>query len=197
MVTCDLLGDALESSQRSVRLSGGVGESGYGRSVRRGVRSRPRLGGSGHGRGIAGAGPASAVATERLNLAYHAILGLAMGAVAVATVFAWIPAIPMGIVIGRAAVEQAKGIRPRATTQIVRLLAVTGGVIAMLVLGLVLGGIVAFVVASLAAFSERLAANAGPNDQTIARILTTLVAAGTWFVLAILLNIRISFTLGG
>jgi hypothetical protein len=142
-------------------------------------------------------GPASAVATERLNLAYHAILGLAMGAVAVATVFAWIPAIPMGIVIGRAAVEQAKGIRPRATTQIVRLLAVTGGVIAMLVLGLVLGGIVAFVVASLAAFSERLAANAGPNDQTIARILTTLVAAGTWFVLAIFLNIRISFTLGG
>ena len=140
---------------------------------------------------------ASAGAPERLNLVYHAIIGVAMGAVAIATVFAWIPAIPMGMVIGRAAVEQAKGIRPRATTQIVRLLAVTGGVIAMLVLGLVLGGIVAFLVASLAAFSERLAANAGPNDQTIARIFTTLLAAGTWFVLAILLNIRINFTIGG
>ena len=139
----------------------------------------------------------SAGAPERLNLVYHAIIGVAMGAVAVATVFAWIPAIPMGMVIGRAAVEQAKGIRPRATTQIVRLLAVTGGVIAMLVLGLVLGGIVAFLVASLAAFSERLAANAGPNDQTIARTFTTLLAAGTWFVLAIILNIRINFTIGG
>jgi hypothetical protein len=62
---------------------------------------------------------------------------------------------------------------------------------------LVLGGIVAFLVASLAAFSERLAANAGRNDQTIARIFTTLVAAASWFVLAILLNIRISFTIGG
>ena len=141
--------------------------------------------------------PASGGAPERLNLVYHAIIGVAMGAIAVATVFAWLPAIPMGIVIGRAAVEQAKGIRPRATMQVVRILAVTGGVIAMLILGLVLGGIVAFLVASLAAFSERLAANAGPNDQTIARIFTTLVAAGTWFVLAILLNIRISFTIGG
>jgi hypothetical protein len=140
---------------------------------------------------------ASAGAPERLNLVYHAIIGVAMGAIAVATVFAWIPAIPMGMVIGRAAVEQARGVRPRVTTQIVRLLAVTGGVIAMLVLGLVLGGIVAFLVASLAAFSERLAANAGPNDQTIARILTTLLAAGTWFVLRVLFNINISFTIGG
>jgi hypothetical protein len=140
---------------------------------------------------------ASAGAPERLNLAYHAIIGVAMGAVAVATVFAWIPAIPMGIIIGRAAVERAKGIRPRATTQVVRVLAVTGGVLAMLALGLVLGGIIAFIVASLAAFSERLAANAGPNDQTIARIFTTLLAAGTWFVVAILLDIRISFTIGG
>jgi hypothetical protein len=146
---------------------------------------------------VASPAPASAAAPERVNFAYHAIIGVAMGAVAVATVFAWIPAIPMGMVIGRAAVEQAKGIRPRATMQIVRVLAVTGGVIAMLVLGLVLGGIVAFIVTSLAAFSERLAANAGPNDQTIARIFTTLLAAGTWFVLAILLNIRISFTIGG
>ncbi len=140
---------------------------------------------------------ASDAAPERVNLTYHAIIGVAMGAIAVATVFAWVPAIPMGMVIGRAAVDQAKGIRPRAATQVVRVLAVTGGVIVMLVLGLVLGGIVAFLVASLAAFSERLAANAGPNDQTIARILTTLLAAGTWFVLAILLNIRISFTIGG
>jgi hypothetical protein len=147
---------------------------------------------------VASPAPASASAgVERLNLVHHAVVGVAMGAIAVATVFAWIPAIPMGMVIGRAAVEQAKGIRPRAMTQVVRILAVTGGVIAMLVLGLVLGGIVAFLVASLAAFSERLAANAAPNDQTIARIFTTLLAAGTWFVLAILLNLRISFTIGG
>ena len=136
-------------------------------------------------------------APEPLNLVYHVIVGVAMGAVAVATWFAWIPAIPMGMVIGRAAVEQAKGIRPRMSTQIIRVLAVTGGVIAMLFLGLVLGGIVAFIVSSLAAFSERLAANAGPNDQTIARILTTLVAAGTWFILWFVLGIKITFAIGG
>jgi len=146
---------------------------------------------------VASPSSASAGAPERLNLVYHGIVAVAMGAISVATVFAWIPAIPMGMVIGRAAVDQAKGIRPSAATQVVRVLAVTGGVVAMLVLGLVLGGIVAFLVASLAAFSERLAANAGPNDQTIARIFTTLLAAGTWFVLAILLNIRINFTIGG
>jgi hypothetical protein len=141
--------------------------------------------------------PGSAGATERLNLVYHAIIGVAMGAIAVATVYAWIPAIPMGMVIGQAAVEQARGIRPRLTTQIVRILAVTGGVIAMLILGLVLGGILAFLVASLAAFSERLAANAGPNDRVVARILMVLLAAGTWFVLRVVLNISFSFTIGG
>lgn len=146
---------------------------------------------------VASPPPGSVGTPERLNLVYHGIVGVAMGAIAVATVFAWIPAIPMGMVIGRAAVDQAKGIRPSAATQVVRVLAVTGGVVAMLVLGLVLGGIVAFLVASLAAFSERLAGNAGPNDQTIARIFTTLLAVGTWFVLAILLNIRINFTIGG
>ena len=135
--------------------------------------------------------------TERLNLPYHAIIGVAMGVVALFTALAWIPAILMGLVIGRASVEQAKGIRSSGATRVLRVLAVTGGVLAMLFLGAILGGLIAFLVAALASFSERLAANAGPNDQTIARIFTTLVAVGTWFVAIYVLQLKVNINIGG
>jgi hypothetical protein len=133
---------------------------------------------------------------EKINFAYHAILGVAMGAVGLFTALAWIPAILLGMIIGRSGVEQSKGIRRGIATQILRVLAVTGGVLAMIVMGAVLGGLIAFLVASLAAFSERLVANAAPNDQTIARIFTVLVAAGTWLIAIFVLNVNVSLTFG-
>jgi hypothetical protein len=135
-------------------------------------------------------------APDKINLPYHAIIGVAMGAVGLFTAFAWIPAILTGSVIGRANVEQSKGIRASGATQVVRILAVTGGVLAMLLLGAILGGLVAFIVAALAAFSERLVANAAPNDQTMARIVTILAAAATWFIALFVLNVSVNIRLG-
>lgn len=141
--------------------------------------------------------PVAPVAPEKINLAYHAILGVAMGAIGLFTGLAWIPAILTGMVIGRASAEQAKGVRSGVATQILRVLAVTGGVLAMLFLGAILGGLIAFLVAALASFSERLVGNATPNDQTIARIFTILVAAGTWFFALFVLNVNVNITIGG
>ena len=136
-------------------------------------------------------------ALEKPNLAYHVIVGVAMGLVAVVTLWAWIPATLTGMVIGHASVEQSKGIRPGRRAQVARVLAVTGGVLAMMLLGLVFGGLISFLVAALAAFSERLAGNTPPSGQAIARILVLIVTAVTWFIAVVVLNLSISVNIGG
>jgi hypothetical protein len=136
-------------------------------------------------------------ALEKRNLAYHAILGVAMGLVAVVTLWAWIPATLTGMVIGHASVEQSKGIRAGRRAQVAQVLAVTGGVLAMMLLGLVFGGMISFLVAALAAFSERLAGNTPPSGQAIARILVLIVTAVTWFIAVVVLNLSISVNIGG
>ena len=133
---------------------------------------------------------------ERLNLPYHAIIGAAIGLVALFTLWAWPVAILTGMVIGRDQAERARGQKPRAATTIVRILAVTGGVLAMLFFGALFGGLIAFVIVALAAFSERLAAGASPTDQTIARILVLVVAIVVWLVLALVLNLKVSLNIG-
>ena len=138
----------------------------------------------------------TAQSTVRLNLAYHAIIGAAMGVIAPFTGFAWIPAILTGMVIGRAGVEQRQGIKSSRATQAVRVLAVTGGVLAMMVLGAILGGIIAFLIAALAGFSERLAEGTTATDQTIARILISIMALGVWLVLLLVLNMDVSIRIG-
>ncbi len=148
------------------------------------------------GPSAAAAVPTPTTAPEKINLPYHAIVGVAMGAVGLFTAFAWIPAILTGSVIGRANVEAAKGLGASTATRVVRILAVTGGVLAMLLLGAIVGGLIAFIVAALAAFSERLVADAAPNDQTIARIVTMLVAAATWLVGVFVLNASVNIRLG-
>lgn len=141
--------------------------------------------------------PAPTAAVEKVNFPYHAIIGVAMGLVGLFTALAWIPAILTGIVIGQASVQQARGIRASGGTQMLRVLAVTGGVLAMLFLGAIIGGLIAFLVAALASFSERLMANAAPNDQTVARIFTVLVAVVTWFVAIFVLRLNVNINLGG
>jgi hypothetical protein len=141
--------------------------------------------------------PPAAPPIERLNLPYHVIIGIAAGVVAVFTAYAWIPAILTGIVIGRASVEQRKGIRPARGTQVLRVLAVTGGVLAMLVLGAVIGGLIAFFVAALASFSERVAANTGPIDQTMARIIIGLVTTIVWFAAIYVIGLNLNISIGG
>jgi hypothetical protein len=82
------------------------------------------------------------------------------------------------------------------STTIVRLLAVTGGVLAMLVFGAILGGLIGFIVAAFAALSERVAADASTTDRSIARILIVLVAVVGWFAITTALGARVDLRFG-
>ena len=134
---------------------------------------------------------------DRLNLPYHVIIGVAMGVVAIFTAFAWVPAVLTGIVIGRAGVEQRQGIRARGATQALRVLAVTGGVLAMLFLGAIIGGLIAFLIVALAAFNERVAENTSPTDQTMARIIIGLLTVVVWFAAIYVIGLNLNISLGG
>lgn len=136
-------------------------------------------------------------APARLNFGYLGIVGAAMGLVSLFTVLAWIPAILMGMVIGRASVEQSRGIKIGGATQLLRVLAVTGGVLAMLFLGAIIGGLIAFLVAAGAAFAERLIADTSPTDQTIGRILLVMIAIVVWFVGLQVLRFNVNLSFGG
>lgn len=87
-----------------------------------------------------------------------------------------------------------RGEPSNAAASLVRGLAVTGGVLCMLYFGAIIGGLIAFVVVALAAFSERAAAYASPTDRVVARILLFVVPAIAWIALIALgvsVNIRI------
>jgi hypothetical protein len=133
----------------------------------------------------------------RLNYVQHLIVGVAMGIVALFTAFAWVPAMLTGGVIGQERVERSKGIRARPSLTILRLFAVTGGFLVMLFAGAIIGGIIALLIVALASFSERLAADATPNDRTIARILVGLVTILVWFGALYILQINLNIKVGG
>jgi hypothetical protein len=145
---------------------------------------------------LPGAGAGAAVApAERLNIPYHVVIGVAIGLVALITAFAWPFAILTGMVIGKANSDRRLG---RTTgSSAVQLLAVTGGVLAMLLFGALIGGLFAFMIVALAAYSERVAENTRPIDQTMARILITLIGTVVWFVTWSVLGLRISLNFGG
>ena len=143
-----------------------------------------------------GAGTGSAVApAERLNIPYHVVIGVVIGIVALITGLAWPFAILTGMVIGKANSDRRLG-RAKGTSA-VQLLAVTGGVLAMLLFGALIGGLFAFMIVALAAYSERVAENTRPIDQTMARILISLIGAVTWFALWAILGLKISLSFGG
>jgi hypothetical protein len=69
-------------------------------------------------------------------------------------------------------------------------------VFAMLLFGALIGGLFAFIIVALAAFSERVAENTRPIDQTMARILIALIGAVVWFAAWSLLGLKINLTFG-
>lgn len=139
-------------------------------------------------------GPASA-ATEKLNVPYHVIIGVAIGLVALLTGLAWPFAILTGMVIGKANSDRRLGRAQRST--VFQLLAVTGGVLAMLLFGALIGGLIAFLIVGLAAFSERVAENTKPIDQTMARIMIALIGGLVWFAMWAILDLQINLSFGG
>ena len=139
--------------------------------------------------------PATPQPTEKLNLVYHLIIGVACGIVAPFTIWAWIPALLTGMVIGSADVDRINGRAQRGSA--VRVLAVTGGVLAMLFVGAIIGGFIAFAIVALAAFNDRIAAKTTPTDQGIARILLFVVTVAIWFLVFFVLKLNININIGG
>lgn len=132
---------------------------------------------------------------ERLNVPYHVVIGVAIGIIALITAFAWPFAILTGMVIGKANSDRRLGRAQRSSA--VPLLAVTGGVLAMLFFGVLIGGLFAFMIVALAAYSERVAENTRPIDQTMARIMISLIGAITWFAIWGILGMKITLNVGG
>jgi len=138
--------------------------------------------------------PPAAAAPEKLNLVYHLIIGVAAGLVAPFTIWAWIPALLTGMVIGGADVDRING-RPQRGSAF-RVLAVTGGVLAMLFLGAIFFGLIAFVIVALAAFNDRVAARTTPTDQGIARILLFVMTVVIWFLVFVVFKINVNINIG-
>ena len=136
-------------------------------------------------------------APEKVNLAYHAIIGAAVGVTAAFTALAWIPALVVGFIVGRDQVERSHGIKARPALSILRALGIVFGVGLMFFLGAIVGGLVAIIIVALVAFSERLAMNAAANDQTIARILVFLLATVIWMVFFFVFKPNININVGG
>jgi hypothetical protein len=132
-----------------------------------------------------------------LNLAYHGVIGAAIGLVSLFTGLAWPLAILTGMVIGHDQVERSRGVRRGGLAFVVRILAVTGGILGMLFLGAFIGGLIAFLIVALAAFSERIAAGTSSTDQGIARILILVIAAAIWLVAIVVLKFNVSVNIGG
>jgi len=126
----------------------------------------------------------------------HVVVALAIGLLAPFTLWAWPFAIATGIVIGTADVEKSHGQTASRSTKLVRIVAVTGGVLAMFVAGAFVGGIVGFFVAALADFSERIAADASPTDRNLARILLFVGGALGWIVLGVALGLQLNVRIG-
>lgn len=136
------------------------------------------------------------MATTSFQLGRHLVVALAIGLLAPFTLWAWPFAIATGIVIGTADVEKAQGQTAPGTTRLVRVAAVTGGVLAMFVAGAFVGGIVAFLIAALASFSERIATDASPTDRNLARILLLVGGAVGWIVLGVALGFQLNIRIG-
>lgn len=149
------------------------------------------------GQGATIADTTAAARPASLNYVSHVIVGLAIGLIAPFTLLAWPFAILTGIVIGRSDVERSRGIASSTGTKAVRLAAVTGGVLAMIVFGAVLGGLIGFLVMALAALSERAAADASPTDRSIARVVVLVVAVLTWIGLSVVLGGKVDIRIGG
>ncbi len=135
--------------------------------------------------------------TERpFRLLYHVVIAIAIGLIAPFTGLAWPFALLTGMVLARDERDRRGGASVPAAARIVRLLAVTGGVLAMLFAGAILGGLIAFLIVWLVVASERMTADAGAADRTIARLMLVIGAVIGFLVIGTLLQVDFSIAFG-
>ena len=136
--------------------------------------------------------PSTQAGTFRLYR--HVVIGLAVALIAPFTGLAWPFAVVLGIVIGQDDVDRRRGVARSTATKVLRLLAVTGGVLAMLFFGAILGGLIAFLIVALAAISERAAADAEPVDRIVARLILIVLPILAYVALIVAgVNVSVRF----
>jgi hypothetical protein len=133
---------------------------------------------------------------QPFRLSYHLVIAVAVGLVAPLTGFAWPFAMLTGVVISRDDQDRRRGMQTPPAVRIVRLLAVTGGVLAMLFAGALLGGLIALAIVWLTILSERMTADATPTDRTIARLLLVIGAVVGFVIGFVAFGIRANISIG-
>lgn len=139
----------------------------------------------------------SGIAARQIVLSHHLVIAVAIAIVAPFTGLAWPFALLTGLVIGRERHDRAAGIVAPILTRAIRIVAVTGGVLAMLFAGAVLGGLIAFLIVWLVVRSEELTIGASPSDRMIARLLPWIGAAAGFIILGAILQPHLSIAIGG
>jgi hypothetical protein len=113
----------------------------------------------------------------------HVGMGIVAAALTPFTALAWPFALFTGILLGQAWVAQRRGTPPAGTALAVRVAAIGIGMVAMIVFGLLLGGLVSFAIAGLAALSEARAVRGTLRQQVGARAFVAGLPAVTWLLL--------------
>lgn len=139
----------------------------------------------------------SGVTAPPFVLSHHLVIAAAIAVIAPFTGFAWPFALLTGLVISREQHDRAVGISAPVTLRTIRFLAVTGGVLAMVFAGAVLGGLVAFLIVWLVVRSERLTVDASVSDRLTSRLLLVIGAAAGFFLLGAIVQADLSVAIGG
>jgi hypothetical protein len=132
-----------------------------------------------------------------LRLGLHLPAGVAIGIISPFTVLAWPFALAVGAALGGADARQLRGEPRNLSGGSLNALALTGGVLGMVIFGAIIGGLIAIAVVALASFSERAAAFASPTDRGVARILVFIVPIAMWMFLFPLLGMDVNIRIGG
>jgi hypothetical protein len=139
----------------------------------------------------------SQVVAQPIVISRHLVIAVAIAVVAPFTGLAWPFALLTGLVIGREQHDRALGISAPASLQVIRFVAVTGGVLAMLFAGALLGGLVALLIVWLVVRSELLTVGASASDRLTSRLLLGIGAAAGFLILGAIVGADLSISIGG
>ncbi len=126
--------------------------------------------------------PPAAQVPVRYRTRDRVAIAILVTVIAPFTALAWPFALITGLVIGRAQVGRLQGETPSIAERAIRVLAVTGGVVGMMVFGLILGGLVSFLIAALAPLSVQRAAGGTPRQKAGATLLLVTLPTLVWLL---------------
>lgn len=111
------------------------------------------------------------------------LVALGCAAVTPFTALAWPFALATGFVVGRVLLVRARGTPPSGPARIAAGALVAVGFVGMMVFGIAIGGLVAFLIVALAAESEKRAGSGTPRQQVLARVLVVALPTLVWLLL--------------